>query len=209
MLSKLLRALGILVLAALLLAAGAFATWKVLRAPRDLPDSEAVALQIREVARLETLEVSLYKKVSFDAQPEAGASLTQDVLNWAKFTLRPPEGRAIVFATGRLGLDLQQLDRRHLRVHGGEAWVVLPPLDVQVELKPGETEVIGSNLDSQQTAQLLQTAKEAFEAQLRSDARLKERARGSAERSIRGLLLSLGFSKVSFVETLPSGAEGS
>lgn len=205
MASKLLRGLAIVALALLFAAAGAVVSYRLLRGPRAEPDPAAVVLQIREVARLETLEVQLYKKVSFDAQPEAGATLAQDVLNWAKFTLRPPKGKAIVFAIARLGLDLQRLDAKHLRVRGGEAWVVLPPVEAQIELLPGETEVIGSNLDSEQTAQLLQLAKEAFETEVRADRKLREKARGSAERSIRGLLLQLGYSRVHFVEALPGG----
>jgi hypothetical protein len=205
MLSKLLRGLAIVALALGFAGAGAFLSYRMLKGPRVEPDPAAVAVQIREVARLETLELQLYKKVSFNDEPEAGASFTQDVLNWAKFTLRPSRGKAIVFATARVGLDLERLDRKHLRIHGGDVWVVLPPLSTTVELRPGETEVIGSNLDSQQTAELLQMAKDAFEREVSHDPKLREKAKASAERSIRGLLLSVGFDRVHFVDGLPGG----
>ncbi|RYY34246.1 MAG: hypothetical protein EOP59_16650, partial [Sphingomonadales bacterium] len=49
--------------------------------------------------------------------------------------------------------------------------------------------VIDSNLDSAQTAQLLEKARLAFEREVRQDRRLQQKARQSAERSLRGLLL--------------------
>ncbi len=41
--------------------------------------------------------------------------------------------------------------------------VRLPPLQVRIELKPAETEVIGSNLDAEETAKLFELARSAFE----------------------------------------------
>jgi hypothetical protein len=192
------------VLCAVACALGAAATLYYARFGRPrLPDSPALVVQMRDVARLETLDVTLYKKVSFDPDPEPSATLLGDALTWAKFTLRPPSGRAIVFADVHLGLDFSQLDVDHVSVRGDVVEIVLPPIRAQVELRPGETEVIGSNLDSQQTAQLLQVAKEAFEREALKDERLKARARASAERSIKGLVLSLGFREVRFVEVVP------
>ena len=81
--------------------------------------------------------------------------------------------------------------------------MVLPPVQAQVELRPGETEVMGSNLDSQQTTQLLAVAREAFEREALGDARLRERARSSGERALRALFLGLGFREVRFVDALP------
>jgi hypothetical protein len=62
--------------------------------------------------------------------------------------------------------------------------------------------VIDSNLDSEQTAHLLEKAKLAFHKEVSGDQRLKDRARQSAERSLRALFLSLGFTEVRFVEKL-------
>jgi hypothetical protein len=84
-----------------------------------------------------------------------------------------------------------------------EVYVVLPPLRAVVELRPGDTEIIGSNLDSAETAGLLDLAKTAFEREVEADRALRERARASAERQVRALLVTLGFAAVHFVEALP------
>lgn len=173
-----------------------------------LPDPPSVAARVREVARLETLEVSLYKKITYAPEPVPAGSFWGDVLGWARHALRPPRGRAIVFAEARLGLDLARLGPDSLRVAGREVWVALPPLVATVELMPGETEVIGSNLDSAETAQLMELARNAFQREVIADARLQERARQSAERALRGLLLGLGFADVHFVDALPSSPAG-
>ncbi|MFT3913805.1 MAG: DUF4230 domain-containing protein [Anaeromyxobacteraceae bacterium] len=168
-----------------------------------LPDPPAVVVAVREVARLETLDVRLWKKISFAPEPEAGRTLAEDVAGWVRYSLNAPRGRAIVFADASVGLDLSRLDGSALRVAGREVFVVLPPAAVRVELRPGDTEVLGSNLDSAETARLLELAKRAFEEEVGRDRALQERARASAERAIRGLLLGLGFAKVSFVAELP------
>jgi hypothetical protein len=111
-----------------------------------------------------------------------------------------------VFADAHLGLDLARLDASSVRVRGREVWVVLPPIRATVELRPGETEVIGSNLDSAETARLLELAKDAFQREVGADRALQARARASAERQIRALLLTLGFAEVHFVEALPATA---
>ncbi|WP_163999636.1 DUF4230 domain-containing protein [Pyxidicoccus caerfyrddinensis] len=188
---------------------GAVGAWLLLRSPpTSLPDTPSVVQQMRDVARLETLDVSLYKKVAFTPQPETTDALWKDVLSWAAYTIRNQHGRAIVFADARLGFDFQRFDSSHLQVAGTRVYVVLPPLEVKVELRPGETEVIDSNLDSAQTAQLLEKARVAFEQEVRADSRLRQRARDSAERSLRALLLTLGYREVLFVENLPTATAG-
>ena len=187
------------------LAAGAALTWFTLRPKQPrLPDGPAMVEQMREVVRLETLEVSLYKKVDFSPAPPPPESFWKDVLTWGKFTLAQPRGKVLVFADAQLGYDFERFDARSLHVEGTRVDVKLPPLEVQVMLKPAETEVIGSNLDTAETAQLLEHAREAFEREVASNPKLRERARDSAERALRGLLLSLGFREVRFVEQLPS-----
>jgi hypothetical protein len=191
---------------ALAVAAGLALGLRLGRRGPALPDPPAVATQIREVARLETLDVALYKKVSFAPEPTSADSLWGDVVGWLRHTLRAPRGKAIVFADVHLGLDLQQVDAGSVRVSDREVWVVLPPVRATVELRPGETEVIGSNLDSAETARLLELAKLAFEREVEADRALRDRARASAERQIRALLLTLGFRAVNFVDALPSSA---
>jgi len=198
------RLLTTLILWALFAAAGAAGMFWLLKGSRPkVPDPPALVERMREVARLETLDVTLYKKVSFEPEPEPASTLPGAMWSWAKLTLRPTSGKAIIFAEAHLGLDVSRLDARSLRVRGDAVDVVMPPVQVAVELRPGDTEVIGSNLDSQQTAQLFQVAKEHFEYEVRNDPRLQERASQSARRALEGLLLSLGFREVRFVESLP------
>jgi hypothetical protein len=199
------RVLAVILGAAL----GALGVWLLLRPPSpSLPDTPAMVQQMRDVARLETLDVALYKKVAFAPEPQVTDVLWKDVLIWARHTLENRKGRAIVFANAHLGFDFQRFDASHLQVAGTRVYVVLPPLEVKVELRPGETEIIDSNLDSAQTAQLLEKARLAFEQEVRADAGLRKRARASAERSLRGLLLTLGYREVLFVDSLPTATAG-
>lgn len=163
------------------------------------PDPPALVEKIREVARLETLEVRLYKRVSFAPEPTPAASVWGDVLNFIKQSLNAKEGRALVFADVSLGLDLAKVTADQLRVRGRRVEVALPPLKAQVSLRPEETEIIDSNLDSAQTAKLFELAKDAFEREVEGDSRLQERARLSAERQVRALLISAGFHDVVFL----------
>ncbi len=179
---------------------------RALRRAPALPDPPAVATQIREVARLETLEVTLYKKVSFAPEPTPADSVWSDVAGWLRHTFRAPRGKAIVFAVGRLGLDLSRLDASSVRVQGREVFVVLPPLHATVELRPEDTEVLGSNLDSAETAQLFDLARAAFQREIEADLALRRKARASSERQVRALLVTLGFTAVHFVDALPTGA---
>ncbi len=174
------------------------------RSAKRLPDPAAVSVKIREIARLETLEVSLYKKVTFMPDPSPADSFWGDVVGWARHTFATPTGKAIVFADARLGLDLDKLGPHNLEVVGRTVFVVLPPIKATVELKPGETEIIGSNLDSKETAELLDLAKAAFEREVGSSRELRQRARAGAERAITSLLLALGFAEVHFVDALPA-----
>ena len=168
------------------------------------PAAPVVMERVREVARLEVLDVALYRKVEFAPDPQPGDSVWGDLWNWARRTLRAPHGKAIVFADAHLGLDLARLESGNLRVAGRSAWLALPPLKVSVELRPGETEVIGSNLDSAETAELLELAREGFARELEANRPLRERALGSARRALTGLFASMGFDEVHFVEALPA-----
>lgn len=174
----------------------------------SVPPAPLVVERMREVARLETLDLTVYKKISYAPEPTPTGALWSDVLTWARSSLFPSRGRAIVFGTVRLGVDLSKLDARRLRIQGSRIEVALPPLQAQVELRPGETEVIASNLDSAQTAQLLELAKTAFEREVMADPALQAKARGSAERALTGLLLSLGFREVVFVDRISASGSG-
>ncbi len=198
------RSLAPLAVACLVAAAlGAGAVWHFTHREPPLPDAPALVVKVREVARLQALDVSLYKKVVFAPDPRDTGSVWGDLLQWASWTLRPPRGKAIVFAEAHLAVDLAKLDASSLRVSGRRVEVVLPPVQVQVELKPAETEVIGSNLDSKETAQLFELARTAFGREVEGDEKLKARARASAEQSLRALFVGLGFTEVAFVKELP------
>src|SRR5579863_5609153 len=71
-----------------------------------LPDAPAVATRVRDLLRLTTLEVNLYKKIDFAPDPAATDTVWKGLIEWARFALRPPHGRAIVFARVTLGYDL-------------------------------------------------------------------------------------------------------
>jgi hypothetical protein len=183
--------------------AGAMIVSRAFPARRPVPDPPSVITKVREVAELETLHVSLYKKVTFAPDPTDAGGVWGDLAGWLRYTFREPRGKAIVFADAHLGLDLAGLDVQALRVQGRAVEVRLPPVKVEVVLKPGDTEVIGSNLDSAQTARLFELARQAFEREVEADPALRARARASAERAIRGLLLSAGFDEVRFTEGPP------
>jgi hypothetical protein len=174
--------------------------------PKASLEVPTVVERMRDVARLETLDVNVYKKVGYAPEPVPTGTVWKDVLLWAKTVLAPSRGRAIVFGTVHVGLDLSRLDATTLAIRGNTVEVVLPPLLTRAEVRPAETEVISSNLDSAQTAQLLELARVAFEQDARADAGLQARARASAERAVRGLLLSIGFRDVRFVAALPAGS---
>ena len=167
--------------------------------PTSTPDPAALVEQIREVARLETLDVRLYKRVSFAPEPGPATSVWGDVLNWVKQSVNAKAGRALVFADVSLGLDLSKLTADQMRVSGSRIELALPPLKAKVSLRPEDTEIIDSNLDSAQTAKLFELAKDAFEREVSADAALQARARASAERQVRALLLTVGFKEVVFV----------
>ncbi len=190
--------------AALLLAfaLGGVIVWHFASREKPLPDGPALIEKVREVARLESLDVSLYRKVDFTPDPREQKTLWGAVAQWATYSLKPPRGKAIVFAVAHLSVDLRKLDERGLRVEGRRVEVVLPPVQTSVELKPAETEIIGSNLDSSQTAELFEKARAAFEGDVAADKGLQDRARSSAEQSLKSLFTGLGFTDVAFVEKL-------
>ena len=184
---------------------GGLLAFSLLRKPAAKePEAPSVVQRIRESARLETLDVTLYKKITFAPDPQPADSIWGSVSSFARYAVHPPRGRAIVFAEAHLSVDLRKLDDRSLRVTGKRVQIVLPKVETKVELRPGETEIIGSNLDSAETALLFALAKEAFEREVSQDAALREKAAESARRSLKALIFALGFWQVEFVEALPA-----
>src|SRR2546430_5767984 len=84
-------------------ALGGFVVWQFAHREQPLPDAPALILKVREVARLESLDVSLYKKIDFTPDPREEKTMWGAVAQWAAYSVRPPRGRAIVFAVAHLG----------------------------------------------------------------------------------------------------------
>ncbi|GMU62427.1 MAG: hypothetical protein AMXMBFR34_41900 [Myxococcaceae bacterium] len=197
----LLRWLVRILLVLLVFAGGAFfAFWLTRPPPPALPDGPTVVEKVRTAARLETLDVRVYRKVSLAPGPVPTGSVWGDLANWVKHSVNAPQGRAIVFADVHYGVDLSRLSADKVRVSGPRVEVELPPVQVKVELLPAETEVLGSNLDTKQTAELFDLARRGFEAEAGRDELLRTRARASAEYAVDRLLRTLGFTEVAFVE---------
>lgn len=183
----------------------ALALWSMTRThvpDRHLPDGPTLVEKVREVARLQTLDVRTYKKLTYEVDPPQSESILRGVASWISYTADPPVGRAIVFADVHIGFDLSRIDENSLLVEEDVVTIVLPPLVTTVEVRPGETEVVASNLDSQQTAELLDRGKWAIQADVARDPVLAERARESARASLTTLLTTAGFREVRFVESL-------
>jgi len=171
--------------------------------PPPLVQEPPVITRIQEAARLETLDVTLYKKIDFSPDPKPADSIWGSVSNFARYAVKPPRGKAIVFAEAHLSIDLRKLNDQSVRVTGKKVQVVLPKLETKVELRPAETEIIGSNLDSKETAELFSLAQDAFVREVSADPALKEKATQAARRSLQALIGTLGFWQVEFVDALP------
>src|SRR5258708_4546710 len=142
------KILGGLLLCLVAALAGAASAWELARPEPRLPDAPALVLRIREVARLETLDVTLYKKIDFSPDPHASRGFWDGVTQWARFSLKPPRGKAIVFARAHLGVDLGKLDARSLRVSGRRVPVGLAASPGGGEVLPVEAGGGGRDLRS-------------------------------------------------------------
>ena len=156
----------------------------------------AIIDRIRDVQRLEVLEVTVHEKLTFAPDPAPQPTLLAGVWAYARETVAPKRGRAIVFAQARFYVDLRRLKSDEVVVNGDEVTLTLPEPEVEASLLPGETEIIASNLDSHETAQLLAEAQTKLRGAVASDAKLRQRAREAAARTMTGLLKGLGFRKV-------------
>ncbi len=163
----------------------------------------AVIERIRDVQRLEVLEVTVHKKVTFAPDPKPEPTLLAGVWAYARETVAPRRGKALVFANARFFVDLRRLKPEQVQVRGDAVTIELPEPEVEANVLPGETEIIASNLDSEGTAALLETAELELKASVQHDAKLRTRARDAAARTLTGLLKGLGFRKVTI-----SGRDG-
>ena len=162
------------------------------------PPSPTVIERLRAVSRLQVLDVSVTRKVTLLPEPVDQRTMTAAVVQWARFAVSPPAGTALVAAEAHFAIDLSRLKDDAVLVREGRVEISLPEAEVAVELTPAQTEVLVSNLDSQQTTALLAKAQTEFAQSLANDPRLKEKARVAAEHALGALVLALGFKEVRF-----------
>ena len=178
---------------------GLVAAGFILGSRRDAPAPVPTVIErLRAVSRLQVLDVSVTRKVTLLPEPVDQPTVTAAVVQWARFAVAPPSGTALVAAEAHFAIDLAKMPADAVQVTGERVEISLPEPEVSVELTPGQTEVLVSNLDSQQTTALLAKAQGEFAQSLAHDPRLREKARASAERSLGSLVLALGFKEVRF-----------
>ena len=161
--------------------------------------SPTVVDRLRAVARLQVLDASVTRTVRLLPEPVEQRTLTASLAQWARYAVAPPSGTAVVAAEAHFSIDLSHFDERSVWADGDTVQVVLPEPELSVELSPGATQVLVSNLDSEQTNALLAKAKDEFVASLARDPKLLEEARESGRRGLTVLIQTLGFKQVRFV----------
>lgn len=172
------------------------------------PEPGALIERVKEVARLQTLEVRLSTTVAYEPDPKLAPTLPGQVLSWIVHNVQAKEGRAIVSGVARLSLDLSKLDEGAFRIDDDRLALVLPAVKTQVELDLERTQVVQSNLDSADTAQLFEKGRRSLAMQVERDKALQQRARDSAERALRALLTGVGFREVVFVDSVATENAG-
>src|SRR2546428_13041647 len=110
---------NLLAVAALLLAfaLGAGLVWHLSHREARLPDAPALVLKIREVARLETLDVSLYKKIDFSPDPRARPTTWPWLAMWSSNLERTQRGRPSVIPSTHSWLTQSQHSSYSLSVN--------------------------------------------------------------------------------------------
>lgn len=169
------------------------------------PEPGAIVERVKAVARLQTLEVHMSTTVTHEPDPKLAPTFTGQVLSWVAYHLRPKKGRALVSGVARLSLDLSQLDARAFRFQKDRVTLVLPEVQTSVELDLGRSEIIASNLDSAETAELFEKGRRLLAMQAENNESLQQQARTSAESALRSFLTQAGFREVVFVESFSVG----
>ncbi|MBS1148385.1 MAG: hypothetical protein H6Q89_83 [Myxococcaceae bacterium] len=167
------------------------------RLPPQAP-SPTVVERLRAVSRLQVLDVSVTRKVTLQPDPVDQPTVTGALVQWARYAVAPPSGTALVTAEAHFAIDLSKLPPDAVSVQGERVELTLPEAEVSIELTPAQTEVVVSNLDSQQTTALLAKAQVELGQSLARDPRLREKARVAAERALGAVVLALGFKEVRF-----------
>ncbi len=161
--------------------------------PERPPPAPLYLDSVRDVLSLEVLEVQMHRRVTFEPDLKAKDGLGAQLVAWAKDSLAPEKGEAVVFAKARYFVDVSRLRQSALRLEGRTAELALPPVTVAVELEPDETILVRSTRAPGGETQLLGRAKLLFEDAAKSNPKLMERARANAERAARELFLRSGY----------------
>jgi hypothetical protein len=165
---------------------------------RPVVAEPTVLERLRSVSRLQVLDATVSRKVTLRPDPTVQPTLGRSLWQWARYTVAPPEGVAQVGATAHFSLDLSKLDAAAVEVEGDAVQVLLPEPELAVELSPGSTQVFHSNLDSEQTTQLLAQAQTELNASLAHDPKLLDAAKESSRRAMGALLRNFGFKQIRF-----------
>lgn len=160
--------------------------------------SPTVVERLRAVSRLQVLDVTVSRKVTLSPEPVEKGTLTASVAQWVRYAVDPPSGTALVEAEAHFSIDLSRLDERSVHVRGDAVVIALPEPELSVELSPEASQVLASNLDSEQTHALLAKARRELSQSLARDPKLLERARESARQAVTALVQALGFRVVHF-----------
>lgn len=165
------------------------------------PEPGALVEQVKEVARLQTLEVRLATAVEHVPDPKLAPTFTGQVLSWAAYNLRAKKGRALVSGVARVSLDLSELDASAFHFDNDRVILVMPPMTTSVDIDLDRTEIVASNLNSSDTAELFEKGRRSLTMQVERNETLQQQARTAAQNALQKLLLSAGFREVVFVDS--------
>lgn len=165
------------------------------------PEPGALVERVKEVARLQTLEVHLSTTVEHVPDPKIAPTFAGQVVSWVAYNLRAKKGRALVSGVARLSLDLSQLDASAFHFTKDRVTLVVPPVRTSVDIDLERTQIVASNLNSAETAELFEKGRRSLVMQVERNEVLQQRARASAQNALRTLLTGLGFREVVFVDS--------
>lgn len=165
------------------------------------PEPGALVEQVKEIARLQTLEVRLTTAVEHVPDPKLASTFTGQLLSWVTYNLRPKKGRALVSGVARLSFDFSQLDASAFRFDKKRVTLMLPPMRTTVDVDLERTQIIASNLNSARTSELFEKGRRSLQMQVEQNQTLQNQARQSARNALQALLTGAGFDEVVFVDS--------
>lgn len=162
--------------------------------PTILPDPQTIIYQVRNLARLETIQYSVEKVITAETGQGVFAPLFGD--------------RLLLVAHGYLiaGVDLEKLLPDDLRVANGILYVELPPAEIFVATLDNDKSYVydrETGILTRGNVSLETLARQAAEDEIRAAALedgILEQAQTNAEAYLYRLFRSLGYADVIFVE---------